>query len=190
MVDSDIAILKKMIQPTAIVPLESEYQKKVVELIEPSANYTVTIYGMPDDDEVIVIKVDAFSAPTTVFQGSRGECKRADFVIIADTDKEKIILCIEMKRGTNTSKNKEIIQQLKGAQCFVAYCQAIGQSFWEKQNFLNDYKYRFVSIKNIKIAKKQTRLRSETDIHDSPEKMLKISSPNYLQFNHLIGGKK
>ncbi len=77
-----------------------------------------------------------------------------------------------MKGGKKTSKEKEIIQQLKGAQCFVEYCQAIGKSFWEKQDFLDDYKYRFVSIKNIKISKKQTRSKFQDDIHDTPENML------------------
>lgn len=162
MSDSDIAILKQMIKPTATVPLKENYQKKLVTLKEPSDNYEITIYGMPDDDEVIVIKVDAFRAPTTVFQGNRGECKRADFIIIADTDKKKVILCIEMKGGNKTSKEKDIIQQLKGAQCFIAYCRAIGQSFWAQQNFLSGYEYRFVSIKDIKIAKKK---------HDSTAKL-------------------
>ncbi|NEP82304.1 MAG: hypothetical protein F6K39_31655 [Okeania sp. SIO3B3] len=56
-----------MIQPRATVALESEYQKNIVKLTEDCDNYTVTIYGMPDDDEVIVIKVDTFIAPTTIF---------------------------------------------------------------------------------------------------------------------------
>ncbi|GGA39230.1 hypothetical protein [Okeania sp. KiyG1] len=191
MVDSDIDILKRMIQPEATVALESEYQKNIVKLTEDCDNYTVTIYGMPDDDEVIVIKVDTFSAPKEIFQANRGECKRADFAIIADIiEKGKFIVFIEMKGGKKTSKEKEIIQQLKGAQCFVEYCQAIGKSFWEKQDFLDDYKYRFVSIKNIKIPKSKTRYESKANIHDTPENMLKISSPNHIQFNHLIGHKK
>ncbi|WP_287241008.1 MULTISPECIES: hypothetical protein [unclassified Okeania] len=129
MVDSDIVILKKIIQPEATVGLETEYQKNIVKLTEVD-NYKVTIRRMPDDDEVIVIKVDAFRAPKEIFQGTKGECKRADFVIIADTiNKGKFILCIEMKGGKKTSKEKEIIQQLKGALCFVEYCQAIGKSF-------------------------------------------------------------
>ncbi len=170
MVDSDIVILKRMIQPTAIEKLKSKYQKNIVELKE---------------------EVDTFRAPTTIFQGNRGECKRADFVIIADTvNKGKFIVCIEMKGGKKTSKEKEIIQQLKGAQCFVDYCQAIGKSFWKKGDFLDDYKYRFVSFKNIKISKKPTQSKSKDDIHDTPENMLKISSPDYIQFNHLIGYKK
>ncbi|MEM1168088.1 MAG: hypothetical protein AAGJ08_03095 [Cyanobacteria bacterium P01_H01_bin.35] len=191
MADSDIFILKQMIQPTAIEKLKStKYQKKIVELREESDNYTLTIHGMPDDDEVIVIKVDAFRAPTTIFQGSRGECKRADFVIIADTiNKEKFIIFIEMKGGQNASGG-DIIKQLKGAQCFVEYCQAIGKLFWDKQDFLDDYKYRFASFKDIKISKKTTRPKSKYDIHDTPENMLKISSQNSFYFKNLIGHKK
>ncbi|WP_426581615.1 hypothetical protein [Dapis sp. BLCC M229] len=181
-----------MILPEATVRLEStKYQKKIVKFTEYSDNYTVTIHGMPDDNEVIAIKADAFSAPKEIFQGTKGECKRADFVIIADTIKKgKFIVFIEMKGGKKTSKEKEIIQQLKGAQCFVEYCQAIGKSFWEKRYFLDDYQYRFVSIKNIKIPKSKTRYESKADIHDTPEKMLKISDPHHIQFNRLIGGKK
>ncbi|WP_293151238.1 hypothetical protein [Okeania sp. SIO2C9] len=180
-----------MIQPRATVVLESEYQKNIVKLTEDCDSYTVTIYGMPNDDEVIVIKVDTFSAPTTIFQANRGECKRADFAIIADIiEKGKFIVFIEMKGGKKTSKEKEIIQQLKGAKCFVEYCQEIGKSFWEKRDFLDNYKYRFVSIKNIKIPKSKTRYESKAKIHDTPENMLKISSPNHIQFNHLIGYKK
>ncbi|MGK7919431.1 MAG: hypothetical protein AB4080_05420 [Trichodesmium sp.] len=190
MVDSDISILKKMIQETATEKLKSEYGKNIVELKEESDNYTVTIRGMPDDDEVIVIKVDTFIAPTTVFEGSRGECKRADFVIVTAINKGKFIVFIEMKGGKKTSKEKEIIQQLKGAQCFVEYCQAIGKLFWEKRYFLDDYEYRFVSIKNIKMPKSKTRYESKANIHDSPEKMLKISDPHHIQFNRLIGYKK
>ena len=120
---TDIAILKEMINETATVSLQNRHNKMQVTLTEPPpANYSVTINGMPDDDDVIVIKADAFNSPKTVFKGNRGECKRADFVIVADTENKKVILCIEMKGGKGGSE-KEIIQQLKGAQCFVAYCQ-------------------------------------------------------------------
>lgn len=184
---SDIAILKEMIKETVTVSLEDDrYGKNKVILTEPPpANYDVTIYGMPDDDQVIIIKADTFISPNAVFKGNRGECKRADFVIVADTGKKKVILCIEMKAKASTSTEREIIQQLKGAQCFVAYCQKIGKEFWGQENFLNTYVYRFVTIRNINIPKKPTREKI-TDDHDSPERMLKISSPHYLQFNRLI----
>ncbi len=181
---SDIAILKEMIKETATVALEKDdYNKKIVILREPPpANYSVTIHEMPNDDEVIIIKADTFSSPDKVFQGKKDECKRADFVIIANTDKKKVILCIEMKAGK--ADNTIIIQQLKGAQCFVAYCREIGQVFWNNRNFLKGYKYRFISIKDIRVPKKPSR--TNTAIHDCPERMLKISSPKHIKFNHLI----
>lgn len=183
---SDIAILKEMIKETATVPLQNRHEKMQVTLTEPPpADYSVTINGMPHNDDVIVIKADAFNSPKTVFKGNCGECKRADFVIVADTENKKVILCIEMKGGKGGSE-KEIIQQLKGAECFVAYCRKIGQSFWEQQNFLSDYVYRFVSIREISIPKQKTRIERLSSNHDRPDRMLKISSPNYLQFNHLI----
>jgi hypothetical protein len=187
---SDIAILKEMIKQSATVPLvEDSYGKKQVKLTEPALpNCFVTIRGMPNDDQVIIIKVDDFTSPKAIFGGSQGECKRADFAIIADTGKKKVILCIEMKAKSKTSLEWEIIQQLKGAQCFVAYCQKIGKEFWSAKHFLDAYVYRFVTIRNINIHKKPTR-EAITDNHDCPENMLKISSPHYLQFNFLIGGK-
>jgi hypothetical protein len=183
---SDIAILREMIQTTATVSLEDHHSKKKVTLEEPyPADYSVTIHGMPNDDKVIVIKADTFSSPNAVFQGKYGECKRADFVIVADTGNNKVIICVEMKAGRGGSE-KEIIQQLKGAKCFVTYCQEIGKSFWVQQNFLDMYKYRFISIRNISISKRSTRSSAQTPKHDRPEQMLKITSPKGLQFNSLI----
>lgn len=183
----DIAILKEMLQDTATVPLEERNHKKQVTLAEPApANYSVTLYGMPNEDEVIIIKADAFTSPNTVFKGKYGECKRADFMIIADTEKIKVILYIEMKAGKGDTE-ANIIKQLKGAECFVAYCREIGRKFWNQPDFLSNYEYRFVSIRDISISKKPTRTQSKQQaIHDSPEKMLKITSPNYLRFNHLV----
>lgn len=183
----DIALLKEMMKNAATVPLEDDpYGKKWVTLIEPHhPKCSVTIYGMPDN--AIVIRADVFPALKMVFANLKNECKRADFVIVADTGKQKVILCIEMKVKVTTSLESEIIQQLKGAQCFVAYCQAIGKVFWEQRNFLDTYDYRFVTIRNINIPKKQTSIQPIDMIHDRPERMLKINSPHHLQFNHLVG---
>jgi len=187
---SDIVILKEMIMDTATVPLidsdHNERRKRVI-LTETSANYSVPIYGMPEPDNVIVIKADAFPALMMVFANSRGECKRADFIIVANTSERKVILCIEMKAKATTSSESGIIQQLKGAQCFVAYCQAIGKVFWNQENFLDSYDYCFINIRNIGMSKGMTRIDPETGIHDSPERMLKIGSPHHLEFNKLVG---
>lgn len=88
---SDIDILHQMVRDTAKIPVSDEYSRKKVVLKEPQQPKSlVTILGLPDD--VIVIKADAFRSPDTVFKGTQGECKRADFVIVADTGKKKVIL--------------------------------------------------------------------------------------------------
>ena len=185
---SDISILKKMIKDTALIILENRYNKKIVELKEPPpADYAITIHGMPDDDNVVVIKTDTFSSPNSIFKGDCGECKRADFVIIANYENKRVIICIEMKAGKG-EKEKEIIQQLKGTECFVAYCGEIGRLFWNEQHFLKDYTFRFISIRDIKIPKKPSRVANSGILHDRPERMLKISSPAYLQLKRLIEG--
>ncbi len=182
---SDISILKEMIKDTATVPLKDNHGKKQVILKEPPpADYSVTIHGMPDNNQTIIIKADAFTAPKDIFANSKSECKRADFVIIAETDSKKVIVYIEMKAGKGRTE-KEIIHQLNGAKCFIAYCREIGQSFWNHKHFLKDYEYRFVSIKEISIDKRPTRLSKKSSTHDSPDKMLKITS-KFLQFNKII----
>lgn len=181
---SDIAILKEMINKNAIEILEVRNGLKKVILREPDApkSYGVTIEGMPDNNEVIIIKADYFVSPDKIFAGIRGECKRADFVIIADTKKKKVILCIEMKAGKGGSTS-DIFRQLEGAKCFAEYCREIGQSFWSQPDFLRGYEYRFVSIKRI-TSKTKTRFNQTPDF-SSKIKFLKRTGVSF-QFNDLI----
>lgn len=179
----DIEILNQMFKDSAKIELENRNGMSQVKLTELQNNTSVTVLGVPHKS--IVVKADAFNSPDSVFQGLKGECKRADFVIIADGGRKKVIICIEMK--SRKGSEKEIIQQLKGARCFIAYCQEVGKSFWQAQSFLKGYTYRFVSINHISIAKRKTRIKRNSSVHDRPDEMLKISSPNRLEFNHLAG---
>ncbi|MEI7831781.1 MAG: hypothetical protein WCJ56_01065 [bacterium] len=179
---TDIDILHKLIKDTAKEPFGGHYINNKVTLSEGDG-YSINIKGIPDD--AIVIKVDAFISPDTIFAGSRGEGKRADYVIIANMPKKKVIIYIEMKK---TNKNKKhIIQQLTGAKCFISYCTAVGNEFWKECDFLKGYEERYVSIGHISISKKKTRIEATADIHDVPEKMMKIDWPNILEFNRLAG---
>jgi len=178
---SDIAILKEMVRDCAIVELESKKEYKrdsyLLKLEENQDNYSFVVNGMPKPDEVIVINLDEFFDVRKIFTGSKGERKRADFIIIANTTTEKVILCLEMKKSRDS--NSSIIKQLKGAECFVSYCREIGRLFWNQPDLLQDYQYRFVSIKNISISKTTTssgKSSQKNEIHDQPEKMLKISA--------------
>lgn len=178
----DMEIFTKMIKETALVTLQEDYGKSFVQLCEPQApDSSATIRNLPTD--AIVIKVDAFRSPDEIFQGRNGECKRADYVIISA--QKKCILYIEIKRTKDGWE--QIVKQLKGAQCFVVYCQEVGKAFWNQPAFLAGYKSRFISIGHTSIAKRKTRITKSSSKHDTPEKAMKIDWPNYLQFNRLIG---
>jgi len=190
---SDIDILHEMIRNVAKVQvIDNGYGKMQAILTEPQCpDSCVTLSGMPNTEDFIIIKADVFQSPDTLFCGSKGECKRADFIIVADTGKKKVIVFIEMK--AKKGQRNEIIEQLTGAKCLIAYFREIGKNFWNQQNFLDDYVYRFVSIGKTRLPKKKTRISRSSKIHDSPAKMLKISSPHHLYFNDLVGnvaGKK
>ncbi len=181
---SDIKVLEEMIRPEALVALNPGYGRPWVDLEEfAAAHPPVRIRGLPDD--AVVIKVDAFRAPDSIFAGTRGECKRADYVIIADTGGKKRILFIELKQGTKPKH--EVIKQLRGAQCFIKYCQEIGRHFWKERGFLDGFEPRFVSVKQIRLAKRKMRTTQDQRPNDTPERMLVISRPNDLEFNHLVG---
>ena len=193
---SDIAILKEMIKDTSTASLvkhKNNNYKAILEQKEdkdsnnPKANYTVEIIGLPGNGDVIVIKVDTFEAPNSIFNGNNGECKRSDFVIIADVEPKKIIVYIELKAGSGGTK-QELIHQLKGAECFIRYCKDIGRSFWDRNDFLNEYEHRFVAILRIcnSIRKKPTSEKDRKILNNTPDKMLKIGHRQEIYFRELI----
>ncbi|MBS4068174.1 MAG: hypothetical protein KGZ62_06205 [Sulfurimonas sp.] len=183
---SDIAILDQMIKNSARIPVEVDAftTKKFVKLTEPQEpTSVVTIHNVPDD--AVVIKVDKFEVDK-VFNGSKDECKRADYVIISDSCGKKRILYIEMKKTKDSEK--QIISQLKGATCFVAYCKEIASVFWEKRDLLSGFQERFVSFGHTGgINKKRTRIERPTRDHNTPERLMKISWPSRTEFNNLVG---
>ena len=192
----DLDILRKLIRKEATVPPKiNPNGKAVVTLEEPgnstSNNYSLKITKLPED--IVIIKADEFSSPDKFFNGDKGECKRADFIIIAQDDNKNWILHIEMKSSAGSNlNNREIVQQLKGAQCLVAYCRAIGRAFWQETKFLEEKNYQqcFVCITDIKISmgKTPTRIPPKSALHNTPENKLRIKThgKTKLQFNELI----
>jgi hypothetical protein len=179
---SDAEILKAMLKDSAIVQLQVEYSKNIAVLTEPQVqDSTAKIHNIPD--EAIIIKIDSFSAPKDIFRGDQGECKRADFVIISE--EKKCILYIEIKRSKDSWE--QIVKQLLGAECVIKYCREVGKSFWNNQDFLKNYKHRFISIGHTSIAKKKTQISKSTKIHDSPNVAMKINWPHHVEFNMLVG---
>ena len=183
-----IDILKEMIKDTEVIPLEDHPYgngKKQVTLSEEEL-YSVVIKGIPEENSVIVLKIDNFPAPSKLFKGAKGECRRADFVIVINNDNKKVIVFIELKSKATTAKLQHIVEQLKGAQCVIKYIEEVGKLYWNS-GFLDGFEYRFVSLMDININKRQTRHCSAQQIHNTPESMLKIKAPRNLQLKQLIG---
>ena len=113
---NDIEILQDMLSSAVRVPLQQEGQNKPsVQLIDEQAVTTVEIKGLPYDS--IVIRAENFENPLLIFNGTKGERKRADFVIVSNDGKGKWIICIETQAGNHKSE-RHVVAQLKGAQCF------------------------------------------------------------------------
>lgn len=179
-----IDTLRLMIRSNARVETTNIYSYLSVRLQEPQQpDSVVEIKGLPN--EVIVIKVDTFPAPDTIFTGVSGECRRADYVIIANEQDRKRILFIEMKRIK--AHEKQIVEQFKGAACFIAYCKEVAKQFYDCSDLLAGYEFRYVSFGHTSIAKRKTRYERTAPQHNRPDRMLKIDWPNNLYFNHLAG---
>lgn len=184
---SDLEILNEMIKDSSKAAIEEDqYKNRFVTLCEPQIpTCRFKIKRLPP--EAVVIKVDDFKSPDMIFTGNKNECRRADYAIVGNTTKGLVIIYIEMKKTKGSQK--EIIDQLKGAECFIAYCREIGKTFWEKKDFLAGCQRRFISIAHIPIAKRTTRPpKFESPMrqkHDTPEKMMKITWANKIYFDKL-----
>ncbi len=177
---TDTEILSQMFKSSVLAQVEKKHSKHFVRLSEPEVpNLTAIIRDLPPD--AMVIKVDAFPAPNNFFEGERGECKRADFIIISET--RKVILYIELKAGPREANH--IKQQLKGASCVVAYCKEVGIQFWNKNKFLNGYANRYAAMVKLSMNKRPTRPESGP-LHDSPASFMKLSHSKDIQFNKLV----
>lgn len=180
---NDIAILKEMLTNGVLVPLKHTTGKLSVLLKDKQANTSIEISDIPN--ESIVIRVELFKPPT-IFKPQKGLRKRADFIIVSNTQTGKWIICIETQKGTGKDPD-EVEQQLRGAECFIGYCKCVGKSFWLSTAFLDGYQFRYVSIVNINIDKQITRV-DKTKIRSgrSPDTFREISGPQTLLFDELI----
>ena len=184
----DIEILKDILVPDAQVPLQQRQGRPPsVELTDKCT--TVEIKGLPHDS--IVIRAEAFNPPN-VFKGLRGERKRADFVIVSNEERGKWLICIEIQ-ASDPKTAAHVEAQLKGAQCFMSYCKCIGKSFWELEEFLDGYQYRFISMADVNSNKETKKtspysphIRSKGKLHDTPDVFLKILRSPSIYFRKLL----
>ena len=182
---SDTTILKRLLQPNVLLPLAEHYESKKVTLIEHQAQDSwVEIHNIPHD--AVVIDLDRAFYNQNLFQGSSGECKRADYVVISELAKK--VLFIEMKRSNAPAL--DIVNQLKGALCAFEYCQVIVREFFQEADFLKNYQKRFISLRHTGGTKQKTEIERTTPlgtIHNNPEFPLRVSWAKVIQFNKIAG---
>ena len=179
---SDIDILTKMLQDNIVShPDKDDHGKLFISLEETEGSdaYSATLIQVPEDS--LVIKADQFKPQSRFFKNVKGKevNKRADYIIIS-AKPNPVILFVEMKKGGNSA---EIRQQLMGAACVLAFCQEAGKQFWEKDNFLKDYKHWYIGISDRHISKQPTDMDSAT--HHSPDTFLSTLISENILFNKL-----
>lgn len=179
-----IELLDRMIQHTARISVEQHYRRFRIVLKEQSCNSEAMIYNVPQD--AIVIRLDDNFNVNRLFNGSFGECKRSDFIIVAKKSGSLFILHIEMKLTKGT--DSEITKQLCGSYCFLLYLQELGKVFGNHPEFLRVAKHRYISVRKTGPVKRKTKIERVTGTHDSPQKAMKISSPNHIEFAMICGG--
>lgn len=185
---SDVDVLRDLLREDALAATEQSSSGKTTVVLEESEDppYELSVTGIPYD--AIAFKTDRFPPPTSVFNNRRGECKRADYVIVAFDDEQGWIVYVEMKRGAG--ERADIERQLRGARCVVAYCRAIVEEFWHGRRFLQNYHERFVTVRNIRIGKRPTR-EGKRPVHDNPKDMLPLTAPSgTLRFQNLLHGRQ
>ena len=159
---TNLDILKTMLKVSAFITID---RNRCVNLTEPQCSSShLNIHGIPQ--ESIIIKVDSFKSPDSVFEGKNGECSRADYAIISEYAQKKYIVYIEMKKTTDSEHKR--INQLAGAKCFISYCKEIGKFFWKENKFLDGFEDRFVSICHTgSIRKRETKIeKKQKGIHN------------------------
>jgi len=163
-----------------------EYGRNCVKLKETRKNADlreVTIMDLPNNS--IVLNIEKFEQPKTLFKGKMGECKRCDYILVLTEEKQKILLFIEMKSGRLNMA--EIQRQFKGAECAIDYCDAVLNRFHAQDGFFKSYKKRFVIFYKPNLAKRTTQPFITSVKNDSPERALRYPSPHNPSIKKLLG---
>ena len=177
-----IQVLSELLEPNAVIrPHMSIHGKCELELCEPDeVDCVVLIRDVPPD--ALALKADLFPQPRGVFKGSKGECKRADYIVISE--EKQTIIFVELK--LSGAQHNHVTQQLKGAHCLLHYCQEIVFRFWGVPSFLCGCSKRYVHIVRSSLHKRPTRpSKSRPAKHDTPESHMRIANSSYISFNVL-----
>ena len=176
---SAVNALKTILVDDVIIPLTKEKSKNCCVLSEAKANYSYEIHSVPDD--MLVIHCDKFPDTGKFFKGKNNECKRADYVLISDS--ERAIMIFELIKSNSKSAGK-VTDQLKGAKCILDYCESISLEFLGKNDIFVDYTYRYYKVVST-MAKKRAFSEYERTENTKPELHKKLSG-SFARFEWLL----
>ncbi|MGO8878218.1 MAG: hypothetical protein ACLPVO_08815 [Desulfomonilaceae bacterium] len=178
-------LLEELFAGNLYVSTFVEYGRNCVKLKETRKNADlreVTIMDLPNNS--IVLNIEKFEQPKTLFKGKNGECKRCDYILLLTDEKQKILLFIEMKSGRFS--NAGVQRQFKGAECVIDYCDAVLERFHGQNGLFKSYEKRFVIFYKPSLAKRTTQPFKTPTKNDSPERALKYPSPHNPSIKKLL----
>lgn len=135
---------------------------------------TVRIFDIPDNS--ILINLDRYRQPETLFKDNRGQRTRCDYVLLTTFNHLPCMLFIEMK--SRSVSDKEILKQFKSSECLMDYCNAVLNRFHEQNDLLKSFHKRFVVFyKPRSTPKRPSRPPCPSSSNDKPDNALKYPSP-------------
>lgn len=182
-------ILLELLSDNATALIVKKHRKYSVTFIEKSDEksdeklYEFELSQIPEDS--IVIKCDTFpnlgEDGSKFFKGDNGECKRADYVLISES--EKVIMLFEFKKSNKSSTKKDKCLQLKGAKCVVDYCKIIAESFLGTRNIFDGFQYKYYIIYHT-FSRKIPHLAIDLPSNFTPDTPRIIAGP-FISFGYL-----
>ena len=187
--EEDLRILREMLVPEMILePFTGPDGKAWLRLTDPdNPRSCVTITDLLP--HTLAFKSDAFTTPARCFQSSRGEAKRADYILISAGEKERWVIFIEIKGSTRSAYTTAICNQLRGSRCFFEYVRIIGRAFWETPEFLEEYHERYVVFPRASRQTKRELLGCRiagSVLHNTPEQVRRIMESMGIRFRKLV----
>lgn len=142
----------------------------------------VDLYDLPV--ESMLLKLDLSSPPNSLFKGTKGECKRCDYLLITHFNDRKILLFIEMK--SRSFKEGDVVKHFKASECITDYAASVLKRFFSLSSFFDDYEKRFVVFYKRPVAKSHLRPSNGGNRNKTPETMLKYPSPHAPTLSALL----
>lgn len=182
----DFNVLKELFLPKFLI--ESAAGKIVLEEKEPSAKLkSIVLRGLPQT--AFALKLDDGELGYFL-NHENGQRRCCDYILIIFKDKKRLLFFVELKSAR--WKQKHVVQQLRGGNCVISYCESVLSQFQNRHDFFSDFERRYFSFHQpVSIAKKPTRpklgnysVNTADQVHRFP---FPKSSGSEIHLRHILG---